>query len=125
MDSLTINILSLNVGLSNTLAGLPSLVISEDLDLIFLQEVRMSKEQIKKVLPDFNVDVNIDVENASKPGTALLWKPYLLVENVVSPVQCRIQIASLGGYCLINIYAPSGSSKNMKGLHFLVETFST
>ena len=124
MDSLTINILSLNIGLSNTLAGLPSLVISEDLHLIFLQEVRMYKEQIKKVLLDFNVDVNIEVENASKPGTALIWKPNLPVENIVSPVQCRLQIASLGSYSLINIYAPSGSSKKHERAAFLVETSS-
>ena len=61
------------------------------------------------MLPNFNVEVNIDVDNASKPGTAMIWKSYLPVENVIAPIMCRMQIASLGRYKLINVYAPSGS----------------
>ena len=83
---------------------------SDNLDLILLQEVRMSQVQIENLLPGFKAEVNIDVNNSSKPGTALVWKEGLPVENVFSPYCCRVQIASLRNYIIINTYAPSGSS---------------
>ena len=48
-----INILSLNVGLSSTLAGLSALTSVNRPDLILLQEVRISKEQLKNIIGAF------------------------------------------------------------------------
>ena len=45
-----INFLSLNIGMSSTLAGLPSLISAHNLDLIFLQEVRLTSEQINLMI---------------------------------------------------------------------------
>ena len=53
MDPTKVDIFSLNVGMSATLAGLSSIVNSEKLDIIFLQEINVSKEHwsiISKVL---------------------------------------------------------------------------
>ena len=43
----TINFFSLNVGMSSALAGLPALISSLYLDIIYLQEVKISSEQLK------------------------------------------------------------------------------
>ena len=44
--ALPVTFLSLNVGMSATLAGLPSLIIAQNLDIVFLQEVRLNCEQL-------------------------------------------------------------------------------
>ena len=44
---------SLNVGMSSTLAGLPAIIKAEVLDIIFLQEVRLSSGQIEHLLKWF------------------------------------------------------------------------
>ena len=115
MMSLTnFNILSLNVGMSNSLAGLPSILCSENLDIIFLQEVRLSSSEIESFLPGYKCVSNLDVENPSKPGVAIVWRSTAPVENVINFLPCRIQVASLGHYILVNIYAPSGSEKRLE-----------
>ena len=105
-----LNFFSLNIGTSNILAGLPALVNVERLDIIFLQEVRLSSQQIEHLLPGFSADSNIDSENPDMPGTAIVWRNDLQVTCVTSIVTCRLQVATLGPYRLVNIYAPSGSN---------------
>ena len=111
MATNNLNILSLNIGMSNTLAGLTSIVVSESVDLIFLQEVRLTSAEIESLLPGFSCAVNIDLENSSRPGTAIIWRSSIPVENVVNVTLCRIQVVSLGSYFLMNIYGPSGSDR--------------
>ena len=101
-----LNILSLNIGMSSSLAGLPALITTEKIDIIFLQEVRMTSVQIESQLSGFRAIANIDQDNLNIPGTALVWRQALPVENVVAFSHCRIQVASLATYRLINIYAP-------------------
>ena len=43
-----VNFLSLNIGMKNNLAELPTLVRIHELDLIFLQEIRLSEKQIEQ-----------------------------------------------------------------------------
>ena len=99
--------------MSSALAGLPALISSLCLDIIYLQEVKISSEQLKLHVGKlgFDDEVNIDEENISKPGTGLVWRKTLPVTGVVNLVKCRAQVASLGLYMLLNIYAPSGSDK--------------
>ena len=123
----SLNLLTLNVGMSSTLAGLSSLITANKLDVIFLQEVRLSSEQINLLLGNlgFQAAVNIDSENPSKPGTAIIWKKSLPVSNVNTLVLCRAQVATLGKYMLLNIYAPSGSDKKYeRNVFFGQEIFS-
>jgi exonuclease III len=107
-----INFFSLNVGMSASLAGLPVIIKSEQLDIIFLQKVRMTSEQIEHLLPGFRAVANIDESQPFKPGTAIVWRETIPISDVCPVVPCRLQVASLGPYKLLNIYAPSGS--NMK-----------
>ena len=76
-----IRILSLNIGLKSDLAGLGTLIKIHRLDLVLLQEVRISDEQINQKLGHlgFTGKVNIDAENPVKPGTALVWRSALPV----------------------------------------------
>ena len=90
-----INFLSLNVGMSSTLAGLSNMITTQSLDVIFLQEVRLSNEQVELQLGKlgFKVAVNIDPEYPTTPGTAIVWKNSLPVVDVCNLVCCRAQVA--------------------------------
>ena len=104
------NIFSLNIGMSSSLAGLSSLVESENIDIVFMQEVRLSSEQIEQTLHGFKAAVNIDPNNLTKPGIALAWRESVPLTDVVSFDLCRLQVASLGSLKLVNLYAPSGTN---------------
>ena len=68
-----LKILSLNVGMSSTLAGLTTLLSVYPVDIIFLQEVRISNDKISNLLGGFGfrAEVNIDEDSPSSPGTAI------------------------------------------------------
>ena len=107
-----IRFLTLNIGLKNNLAGLSDLIKVHKLNLIFLQEVRVSESQTEQLLGnDFKCRANIDSENVSKPGTAVIWRNSLAIDNVSVLATCRAQLVILGSCGLMNIYAPSGSDK--------------
>ena len=118
-----INFLSLNVGMSSTLAGLTTLITAQKLDIIFLQEVRLNSEQLNLIVNSlgFQANANIDQDQPSKPGTALVWKKTLPVSDVFTVVLCRVQVAMLGPYMLMNIYAPSGSEKKYARAEFFAQ----
>ena len=121
-----IRILSLNIGLKSDLAGLMTLISVHSLDLIMLQEVRITDEQLNQQLDKhgFTGMVNIDAENPLTPGTALVWRSTLPIKQVSAVVPCRVQHALLGSYSVLNIYAPSGSDKKVeRGFFFAREVF--
>ena len=66
-----LHILSLNVGMSSTLAGLTNLLCTENIDIALLQEVRSSEEDINSLVNSFGFEsrVNIDKDAPTKPGT--------------------------------------------------------
>ena len=115
MDS-RIRFLSLNIGLKNDLAGLSTLIRVHRLDIILLQEVRISDEQVDLLVGKhgFKVKVNINEEDPMKPGTAIVWRSSLTVREVLTIVPCRVQCAFIEGYALLNVYAPSGSDKKFE-----------
>ena len=100
--------------MSNLLSDVISFITSYDIDVIFLQEIRLTLEQLQVKFGNFGylVDVNIDEEDFSKPGTAILWKSSVPIVDVSTLLQCRCQIAFLNQHILINVYAHSGSSRN-------------
>ena len=126
MNNSRIRILSLNIGLKSDLAGLLTLISVHRLDLVMLQEVRFTDEQLNQQLSShgFTGVVNIDAEDPLKPGTALAWRSTLPLKQVSAVVPCRVQHALLGSYSILNIYAPSGSDKRVeRGLFFAREVF--
>ena len=121
-----LRIFSLNTGMSENLAGLVNFIKNYNLDIIFLQEVRLTNDQILTKVGGlgYSVEVNINEEDSSKPGTAIVWKSSLQIINFGVLVQCRCQFAFLGNHILVNVYAHSGSGKNMKGTYFLLKICS-
>ena len=70
----------------------------------------------------YKCEVNVDVSEQSKPGTAIIWKETLPVMDVGTLVNCRAQVAFLGEYALLNIYAPSGSFKKVERAIFFSQS---
>ena len=106
--------------MSTSLAGLSTIIINQKLDIIFLQEVRLTSEQLCLLVGKlgFTACVNIDLEHPTRPGTALVWMITLPVRDVCTLVVCRAQLAVLGPYFLLNVYAPSGSDKKHERSEF-------
>ena len=50
------NIFSLNIGMNDNLAGLVNYIRSENLDIIFLQDVRISTDQLQSKVEHFEVN---------------------------------------------------------------------
>ena len=126
-----IRFLSLNVGMKSDLAGLITLIQVHKLDIILLQEVRISEEQLNQKIINhgFTGKVSIDAEDLMKPGVALIWRTGLPVREIITLVACRAQLLFLGDIAVVNIYAPSGSDKKFeRGSFFardLFRAFST
>ena len=121
------NILTINIclGMSNTLGGLSALISSDSMDIIFLQEVKLTGPQIEYLLPGYKAVANIDPDNPSRPGTAIVWRSHLPVKDVISYSLCRMQLATLGTFKLINVYAPSGSSRKLERASFFSQDLFT
>ena len=111
-----IRFLSLNVGMKSDLAGLITLIQVHKLDIILLQEVRISEEQINQQLENhgFTGKVSIDADDSMKPGVAIVWRSALPVRDFTTLVSCRAQLAFLGYIAVVNIYAPSGSDRKFE-----------
>ena len=92
------NILSLNVGMSSNLAGLTTLLSVNPVDLILLQEIRISDEQINATLGrlGYTAVVNIDMDSPTSPGTAVAWKNIFSEVEVFTLIKCRCQMIKLG-----------------------------
>ena len=93
-----IRILSINIGLKSDLVDLLTLISVHRLDLVMLQEVRITDVQMNQQLGNhgFKGMVNIDEEDPLKPGTAIVWRSTLPIRQVSTVVPCRVQHAFLG-----------------------------
>ena len=111
-----LKILSLNVGLSTTFPGLTTLVTANNIDLLLLQEIRVFNEQLNLLFNrlGYQAEVNIDPNEPYRPGTAIVWRKSLPMEDIIPLVTCRAQAAVNGQYVVFNIYAPSGSDKRQE-----------
>ena len=118
-----IKIMTYNVHGSSNLANLSLIIEIYKPSLIKLQEVKLSTEQIKcfgRKL-GYTGSSNIDELDPTKPGTALLWHTSVPVTQVVALYPCRVQLARIGAYNVVNVYAPAGSHRNQERRHFFTE----
>ena len=121
-----IKILSLNVGMKSDLAGLITLIQVHKLDIILLQEVRISNEQLNQQIRNYGFTgrVSVDTEDPMKPGVAIVWRSVIPVSEIVNLVPCRAQLALLGSVVIVNVYAPSGSDRKFeRGSFFARDLF--
>ena len=109
-----LSILTYNVHGSFHLAGLSLIIEVYKPKLIFLQEVKLSTEQLltfgRKL--GYLGAANIDELDHTKPGTGLLWHKSLPVTQVIPLYPCRVQVARVGAYPVINVYVPAGSHRS-------------
>ena len=120
-----IRFLTLNVGMKKNLAGLINILLNQRLDVAFLQEVKVTDEELGSKIEaiGYNCKVNIDIGDAAKPGTAIVWRSSLPVTDVTNLVPCRAQVACLEDYVLLNLYAPSGSDKKFERASFFLPRY--
>ena len=107
-----LKLITLNTGNSLELGGLLSILRMENPDIVLLQEITVTSGQLKLFVAKFgySAEANTDLLDITKLGTGIIWKTELPVSEVSSFLECRAQIAKLGSYHLINLYAPSGSN---------------
>ena len=105
-----LNIITLNIGGSATLGGLPVILDLEKPDIVMLQEVHCSTSALNTVLRRYHYQgiCNNCPDDERTLGTAIVWKVCLPVENVNCIELCRLQSCEIYGQTFFNIYAPSG-----------------
>ena len=91
-------------------AGLVDILKTYTPDVCLLQEVNIGTVDMNTIVNKYGYssECNIDVTNENSRGTAFVWRDGLPISdiNIIEP--CRLQSATLGGFSLLNIYAPSG-----------------
>ena len=107
-----LKLITLNAGNSLVLGGLLSIIRMENPDIVFLQEITVTSGQLKSYVAKFgyNAEANTDLLDITRLGTGMVWRHDVPVSEVTSVVECRAQLAKLGSYSLINLYAHSGSN---------------
>ena len=107
-----LKLITLNTGNSLVLGGLLSIIRLENPDIVLLQELTVTTGQLQLFVAKYgyNAEANTDILDVTRLGTGIIWKSELPISEVSSVVDCRAQLAKLGPYHLLNLYAPSGSS---------------
>ena len=103
------NFISYNVASRSDLAGLSILVEQFKPLLIFLQEVKITLDQLKIMIGNnYSCELNSDPDDPNKPGTAVAWLTNIDV-TVTNIVPRRLQLVSYNMMNFVNVYAHSGS----------------
>ena len=115
-----LKLMTLNTGNSRLLGGLLAIIRIENPDIVFLQELTLTSGQLKLFVAKFgySAEANTNLLDITELGTGMIWKSHIPVSDVTSVVQSRIQMAKLGPYTLLNIYAPSGSNHRQERRDF-------
>ena len=118
-----IKIITYNVHGSYNLANLSLILEVQKPSIVMLQEVKLSTEQLMSFARrlGYSGAANIDELDHAKPGTGLLWQRNLPVTQVVALYPCRIQVAMLGVYPIVNVYVPAGSHRAAERRQFFTE----
>ena len=118
-----IKLMTYNVHGSYNLANLYLILEVYRPDIIFLQEVKISSEQLESFgrRLGYTGATNIDELDHNKPGTGIMWHSSLPVTQVIALYPCRVQVAMLGVYPIINVYVPAGSHRAAERRHFFTE----
>ena len=113
-------VISYNIGNATNLAGLISILKLEKPQLVMLQEVTLSSDQLLSQVSKYGytAESNIDLMNPTAMGTGLVWQKHLKTSDVFSVVECRGQSLTFGPYTFLNIYAPSGSQNRQQRREF-------
>ena len=107
MATSTIRITTLNIGRMNNLAGVFQLV--KESHILLLQEVCMDEEQLTDMVRGRGYSVVIS-RGEGMLGVATLVHESLPDARIDNLVPGRLQQCQLGGYRILNVYAPAGTN---------------
>ena len=81
-------VISYNIGNATNLAGLISILKLEKPQLVMLQEVTLSSDQLLSQVSKYGytAESNIDLMNPTAMGTGLVWQKHLKTSDVFSVV---------------------------------------
>ena len=119
-SQVNLKVISYNIAAKNNLGGLYDILLIGKPDIILLQEVHVSTDEMNTVLAKYNYEasVNNDISDEQTRGTAILWKLRLEVSKVHSLVESRLQSVDFGPITLFNVYAPSGQNNRNQRRNF-------
>ena len=115
-----LKIITLNAGNSLVLGGLLSILRMENPDIVLLQEITVTSGQLKLFVAKhgYNAEANTDLLDITRLGTGMVWRHDVPLSEVTSIVECRAQLAKIGSFSLLNLYAPSGGSNKTSRRNF-------
>ena len=107
----------------NTAGG--TLVVSEIIrtykpHILCLQEVKVETKELNALVnrQHYNAESNLDPTDITKPGTAIVWRNNIVLDEAPITVEPRrIQVIQLAGLSVFNVYAPSGSGHRAEREH--------
>lgn len=120
MDFSSYKIGTININtITNTtkLDALLCFIRSQELDIVFLQEV----ENDRLCLPGYNVICNVD---HMRRGTAIALKDYIVFSSIEKSVDGRLITLRVQDVTLCCIYAPSGSALRSESERFFNNTIA-
>ena len=76
MEGPRLKIISQNIASSRKVEKISDIIKRSSPDLLLMQEVTLSTAQLKEAVQDLQYDceANIDPENPTFPGTAVVWR---------------------------------------------------
>ena len=86
-------------------------------DIILCQEIQASEDQLKQLVPGYNI-LRSRVEGDRKPGITMLYKIHLEALSRVEVLRGRLQFVDFGPIKVFNLYAHSGHNKMVKRVEF-------
>ena len=119
--------ISQNIASSRKIERVTELLKRCSPDLLLLQEVTLTTAQLKTAVEglQYSCESNIDIDNPTFPGTAIVWKNDLPEPQVTSLVTCNLQSVQIGRQFFYNVYAPSGSqNRRIRALFFTQDVFT-
>ena len=121
MASLTaIKVITYNIAAKDNLGGLCDILVNEKPDIVLLQEVHVTTDELSSVLKNYNYEtvVNNDSSDDKSRGTAMVWKVGVEVSNVNTLELARLQSVDFGPLTFFNVYAPSGQNNRSQRRDF-------
>ena len=106
-------LISLNVACLRDLKSKAGLIdiLKRGPDVCLLQEVNIGTLDLETIVNKYGYKAasNIDITDENSRGTAFIWRDGLPISEVSVVEPCRLQVATLGSFSILNIYAPSGT----------------
>ena len=116
-------LVSANLGTS--LLSVSDILKTDKPDLLFLQEITNPTSELLAKVTDlgYSAECNVDSLHPTRPGTAIVWKETIKINEVNCFIERRAQIIKVGGESFVNVYAPSGSSNRREREEFFSELY--